>query len=157
MRVTNTTRWNTVDLRRIFLTGLKEIGVNPKRYCVKVVPAKSFRVGGYAYIHCGYVHMSLPGDADKRLVELAQVFVHEVHHTLGLRHGDMATLRPKTAPKPKPIRDVQAERAAHARKMLAKHEQKLKREQRLVRKWRQKARYYEKVFEQRKAAVPRKE
>lgn len=94
------------------------------------------------------------------LLDLARVLEHEIDHNLGLNHGDMlpvSSLRPKwheglvirrQGEAQKPTRVQKSERReAHARAMLAKHEDALRREQRLVKRWTQKVRYYDRKKE----------
>ncbi len=108
------------------------------------------------------------GGAD--LLWYAEVLVHEINHNKGLRHKEMTdtdldlswarrliedgfAIRRK-APKPKVVRDLVAERSAHARKMLAEWESKARRTAKRVKHWAGKVRYYERTVAVRAAAKP---
>jgi hypothetical protein len=96
------------------------------------------------------------GNEGELAFNVAWTFMHELRHGQGQRHHQMdnetykkwaAPFRGEALPmavaKPAPERDLVAERAAHASKMLAKHQAMLKREQNIVKKWQAKVRYYE--------------
>ncbi len=171
LKIVNETDYQTADLRRFLAVGFREEGVDFKeswgRYVVEFYRPRGC-VAGQALYHSTWMRLALYNSdgelAPAQVVRLAQVFVHELAHNRGLRHKEMTYSSEIDVPwaaglrvrrkvvKPKPVRDVQAERQTHAEKMLAEHDAKLKREQKLVKKWRQKVRYYGRVFEQRKAA-----
>lgn len=99
----------------------------------------------------------------KRKRELAHTFIHELYHCAGVKHKDMrggyfyrgdgeyerlawADAFPVRRVEPKPGKSAEkrnAEKLAHAAKMLKKHESDLKRKQNLVKKWKRKVKYYE--------------
>lgn len=171
MKIKNTTRWRTSDLRRIFRAALKAEGLTEReaaRY-VDVAPGRRC-VRGCATITGTWVRMTvrnpLPGETEMpadKLDRFAQVFVHEIGHNAGLRHEDMVdwyTIKvPWTVgmevrveePKPKVKRNLQAERRAHAEKKLAEWQKKAERAKRLAKKWAGKVRYYERAAEKKAA------
>lgn len=98
----------------------------------------------------------LPDDV---LLDLARTLEHEIDHSLGLNHRDMApsrSLRPtwhqglrirREEPKAKVTAAARvAKRAAHAKEMLLAHERALAQERRLVAKWRKRVKYYERKY-----------
>jgi len=203
LKLTNKTQWDTKDLRKFVLAGLKaEVGEWVGNYVVKIKNYRGRRTG-YGYYH--FNEMGLCPDAPRRVARLfsdgklyfqrhspswhgkkpdglcvalemsademrsmAVTLAHEADHNKNIRHRDMNDsarevewadrliakgFRIKVArPTPKKKRDLQAERAAHAEKMLAEHEKKLAREKKLVTKWRRKVRYYEKAMAVKAAA-----
>ena len=158
-KLNNETHFSGRDLRKLFNAGFIARGVDGdrrRRYTVKVNYAKQHRSpSGCAWLSTPslVVHIPKPG-CD--ITALAQVFVHELDHTLGLRHREMAhcwTMPVEWSegfslgivqPKQKPKVPVVEQRAAKARMLLAKHEKKLATEKRLVAKYRVKVRYYDK-------------
>lgn len=109
------------------------------------------------------VRVTLP---EKWRDDLARVVMHEAAHCRGVHHAEMHGSLRRThqarhctddrdvafaaqfqirlqRPKQKAARNVVAERAEHAAKMLAKSERKLKLARTLASKWRAKVRYYE--------------
>ena len=185
LRIYNCTDWCTNDLRAICAMALKERGqeglgvifLNGRRIHGRAhypgnwyfVDPKRGNKGGWAKIK-----MWLPkppedpepaarfGDAKK--AELGRVLLHEIDHTLGLKHGEMANLHKfdaswiesmilrraeKKPVRPKPSieerRDARvAKREGKARTKLVEWQRKLKTAQRKVREYQRKARYYDK-------------
>lgn len=165
LTVINKTDYSGRDLRSFFLAGLHEYGIHaetrPMR--VTVVYARRSRVTGYAY----YPKEGVPARITMRLPkpehlgdlkELAQVFFHEIGHTLGLRHREMAKWTSihvefylgckigfRVAPEPakKPRVSLVERRAKRARDKVVELERKLKRVESRLKVWRKKVRYYE--------------
>ncbi len=172
MKIENTTKWRTADLRKVFKAALKAEGLTEReaaRY-VDVAPGR-WRVRGCATLTGTWVRMTVPNPKPGQecmpaelLDKFARVFVHEIGHNAGLAHEDMMEwweipvpwtvgleVRPKEA-KPEKKRDLQAERRAKAEKKLAEWEAKQKRAAKRVKYWRSKVRYYERAA-QKKAAL----
>lgn len=157
MKVRNETNYDTHYLRRLFLACEKHEGTDSRYRHVKVIYWQRSRVSGYAWYNSNSVVMKLPKDSDVGTRRVAQTYIHEVGHNLGLRHKDMVArfeinttwLPDEEVPlkkvKPaKPKQPLIEKRAAHAQKMLDKHLTKFKREKNLVTKYRRKVAYYEK-------------
>lgn len=159
-RVTNKTQYHTADLRRFFRAGLRAMGAEDDKRILVAYSKRSIH-WGCAYIGRGDrqgrgITMTIPkGKLD--LLQLAQVFEHEVSHSLGLHHKDMApdVADCKTNPtwhlgieirysEPVNVKvDHVAKREEQARKMLDKWERRLRATQNRVKKWRAKVRYYD--------------
>lgn len=156
MKVTNKTNYDTQYLCKLFIACEKHEGTNHKYRQVEVRYNRYYQVGGYAWYNSRSVVMKLPReDADTSRV--AQVYIHEVGHNLGLHHKDMASsfkidtswlvkenIPTKKAKAPKPKLNITEVRAKHAQKKLDEHLKKLKREKNLVKKYQRKVKYYEK-------------
>jgi hypothetical protein len=156
MKITNKTQYDTRYLRRLFLACENHEGTNPKRRHVCVQPKSGGGVGGYAWYNSHSVVMKLSGvKADAR--DVAQVYIHEVGHNLGLRHKDMAACKdiqidfwpdeavPLKAAKPtKPKPSIVEQRAAKAEAKLTEWTKKLNRAKTYVKKYQRKVRYYQK-------------
>jgi hypothetical protein len=174
VRITNTTKWRTADLRKLFKAALKAeslIEHEAGKY-IDVAPGRT-RVRGRATLTGWWVRMTVRNPAEgeecmpaELLDKFARVFVHEIGHNAGLTHDEMVDwwtipvpwtvgleVRPKPV-KPKVKRDVQAERHAHAIKKLAEWEKKEARAARILKQWQRKVRYYEQA-RARKAASQR--
>ena len=175
MRIRNETYYRTGDLRKLFKAGFEAEGVNSRGYYIRVCYARQAWATGYGFYNSKSLCVRLPSlETIKRRMALrvhklqvvevnvkrvAQVFVHEVGHTLGLRHREMVKsssievswsegmeIRKKEVV-PIPKTDPKLVRFEHAKEKLREHEGKLRREAKLVRKWKKKVRYYERVFE----------
>jgi hypothetical protein len=159
MKIDNHTNWSTDDLRKLMTATLKKIGFK-KINLVKIIYQRGLRtsIGGT----CWYRHIDMivpkPESLDKKFdtVRFVQVFTHEVHHRMGLGHGDMVSsydidcswakdfevnLEVKI---PKPKEPLVQRRYKHAKKMLKEKERTIRRNQNLAKKWKKKVRYYEK-------------
>ena len=109
MQITNTTKWNTNDLRKLFGRCVQEVrkvegrGEN-KGIIVKVRNCNSWGgkgTGGRAFL--GYYKMSISigtktCDGEKEMslkdrIRLAQVFTHEYYHNLGYKSQDFRNYR----------------------------------------------------------------
>jgi hypothetical protein len=117
MRIINLTRWNTDNLTSLFRAGLKAKGCDPSQYMIAATPSETKRekkthwVGsdgkalhGYAFYNrmlrvsmLGkkywpkgkyFIRMFLP-DGEFSLKKFAQIFEHEIDHTLGRHHREM--------------------------------------------------------------------
>jgi hypothetical protein len=181
MRIVNKTKWCTEDLRRVFVKCCEVRGVDQSRYVVEVVSARGRALHGLGSYTRPWVRMKVPPKFERfgavgEVVEvldhlpewamesLAKIFLHEVDHTLGLQHRDMADLWEFTVDwvkeysvgrepvKEKPKVDLVVKRSEHAQKMLARHQKVLKRTQTLVSKWKAKVRYYETALVRKAAA-----
>lgn len=180
LKITNETDYRTSDLRRFLTIGFREEGVNLKeewgRYVIKFYRPRG-SLAGQAQYNIRWMRLALRDSegelSPNQITRLAQVFVHELGHNRGEKHRDMVSsgtlpvpwaeglrIRKKVV-KPKPKRDIVAERAEHAAKMLRQHETKLRREEKLVKKWAQKVKYYGRVlaarYDKRAACKEKKE
>ncbi len=165
VRVTNDTRWNTTDLRRLFAKGLRSMEVKtPRNVYVRYrrdLNPHSTWVGGRAWLNSSRIEIYLPRpervDGRLDITDLAQTWVHEVQHTQGFRHRDMvcsSKLRvPWSAGMGVRLDPPKEQRAAakpsidskvgHAEKMLKRAATRLKRAKTLHDKWFRKVRYYQ--------------
>jgi len=160
LKIDNRTEYSTQDLRRFFLAGLTAGGAEGYRHVVVVYSRTQHHgrasIGG----NCGqgsWITMYAPAMGKLDLLKFAQVFDHEVAHTMGVRHKDMAEdllycehkptwhegLEIRHVAPAKPKVDRAAQREERARKNLVEWERRLKRAQTFVRKWRAKVRYYD--------------
>ena len=94
MQIKNTTEYDTRYLRSLFILCDKHEGchiTNPRMRgrSVTVKPSKCGRVHGYAWYNTTSIVMSLPKNANVRVV--AQIYIHELGHNLGLHHNEMAS------------------------------------------------------------------
>jgi len=178
MKVKNETKWNTKSLRRLFTTGLKHEGVPQNTIgTIYVVTGTAARSRQFDIAHpkdCWNgkpidftLWVPAPGSkelprvgllAGDALRKLAQLFIWGVMvirnygdcqnpNCIGVPWADGLIVLPAVA---KAGRDLIAERAEHAQKMLAQHERRLKRQKKLVAKWAEKVRYYDKAIAERK-------
>lgn len=161
MKVKNHTNYDTRYLRRLFIVCEKHEGTD---YCyreVEVLNKKGGGVSGRAWVSSRYVNMYLPSgrgpEHSLKSHSIAQVYIHEVGHNLGLRHKDMGSvssidvswlvdepipIKKSKPPKPKP--NIVEVRATHAQAMLDKWQKKMNRAKTFVKKYQQKVRYYDK-------------
>jgi len=177
MKVENKTRWDTRDLRKFFLAGLKALGASKdKTIIVKYNRSTRARgeeyVSGHAYYPSWYnregdeIQLNIPRE-EFDLFSLAQVFEHEIGHTLGVRHKDMLPvdeltptwhegliLRKKESKSQLSKEEKRAEtarkREQHVREKVREYEEKLdglektrKRWKKRLAEWKKKAAYYE--------------
>lgn len=167
MRITNETEWSTLDLRRLIVAACRADGVDARRMTVVISTARGSGCSGLAWLNSHRMVLRLPAPAPGQLLldsatrsNLARVAMHELAHCRGITHAEMdpelrrcgdgvqvawadgikiaARERPKSAP-----RNVVAERAEHAAKMLARAERRLKLARTIEKRWRAKVRYYE--------------
>lgn len=183
LKLDNRTRWDTRDLRRFVLAGLKHCGVDGY-WTVRIASTRQpYGSSGLAYVNSHWFQINIPayGWSDNwrskiqlvtlpavKLREVGQVLEHEVAHCRGLHHGEMRpsedipatwtlwlSIR-KQAPKIKKTRTA-TERAgareSKAREKLAEWERKQRAAARKVKTYRAKVRYYDRKHE-RAAASP---
>jgi len=172
MKVINKTDYDTRYLRSLFIKCEKHEGTNHKYRNVKVIYAHTYWVGGYAWYNSRSVVMKLPKrrtikmtnyhPGDKKIEvgvsnqRIAQTYIHEVGHNLGLHHKDMPRsstidvswlpdefipLKKSKAAKPKP--NIVEVRAIKAQKKFDEWSKKLARAKTFVKKYRAKVKYYE--------------
>ena len=186
MKIINSTEYQTRDLKKIFIECCK-IKLDSWKYLkVEVSYSKSRWITGRAPFGRREVKIFLPRNPiDKEYIEtkwseprpyaylnfkrvLAWVFIHELYHTLGRHHKEMAKsyynhwrfyahdpekmswvddlpLNKKEI-KIKPKEDLQLKRYEHILAMLKDKKSKLKKLQNQIRKWNQKRKYYERVL-----------
>lgn len=168
LKVINFTQYHTWDLRRFFLAGMTHRGTGPKTVTVQYSRYYG-DIGGSAYMpqkgepEETDITMLLPGrkyltgkDTNNPLdlLELAQVFEHELDHTMGLDHRDMQEwwdlkptwhegLKIRWVPKLKraPEKLLQ-ERRAQVEAKVTEWSKKARYARQKLAKWRKKLRYY---------------
>lgn len=157
MKVINKTNYDTRYLRSLFIKCEKHEGTNHKHREVRVIFNRhTWRIGGYAWYDSSSVVMKLPRK-EANIRRVAQVYIHEVGHNLGLHHKDMSfsntidvswlpdenilLKKPKVAKSKLNIVEVRAKRA---QKKLDGWNKKLNQAKTFVKKYRAKVKYYEK-------------
>ncbi len=172
MKVTNQTNYDTRYLRSLFTKCEKHEGTNYKYRNVKVIYSRSGRIGGYAWYNSHSVVMKLPKRQAIKTINyytrkkgseehgawshsVAQVYIHEVGHNLGLHHKDMPSsetiniswlsneICPLKKINPSKPNIIEA-RAAKAQKKLNEWVKKLNRAKTYAKKYQKKVKYYEK-------------
>lgn len=179
MKITNNTKYDTFYLRKLFLACEKHIFQTylihgeSKHRCVTVKYHKgrnNHGVGGYAWYNSNSITITLPRIRKEfttmyvKARNVAQTYLHEVGHNIGLRHKQMGKfynidvswlpdeILPLKKPKPtKPKPNIVEVRAAKAQKKLDEWQSKLKRAKTYVKKYQHKVKYYEKKL----AALPK--
>ncbi len=158
MKVINNTNYDTRYLRSLFIKCEKHEGTNYKYRQVTIKSNSStWRIGGYAWYNSGSIVIKLP-KKEANIRRIAQVYIHEVGHNLGLHHKDMpfsnaidvswlpldvnAPFKKSEAQKPKP--NIIEVRATKAQKKLDEWTKKMSRAKTFVKKYRTKVKYYEK-------------
>lgn len=178
MKTKNKTAYDTRYLRKLFMACEKQIRYVYMSYADKSIYAfhenrhvtiqhsKNRRVGGYAYYNSGTIVMKIPppvgtyyGNTRENAVSarhVAQVYLHEIGHNLGLKHKQQISSHKlnadfwpdETLPlkqiKTKPKRNVVDERAKKAHLKLVEWQKKLNKAKTFVKKYRRKVKYYEK-------------
>lgn len=175
MKIDNSTKWETSDLRKLFARCIQEVkkvegrGQNARlivhvrnsRRRDAVIHGRGY-IGRYEMIVLIGAAIDLETEVAARQ-RLARVFIHEFYHNLGYRSQDHRHYRNdwtkgwdvdfvesysirKAQPRPKPKRDIQMERYEKVVKKVAEYEAKLKRTKNLLKKWKQKEKYYTRVL-----------
>jgi len=174
MRIKNTTKWDTSDLRKLFSRCIKEVkkiegrGKNKGiKVYVKNDNRDVFDICGRGWL--GYYEMSIKVGIEIDLMNLdnrkrlAHIFTHEYFHNLGYRQQDYNNYKgdwtarmnydfvkdcqiKEAVIKTKPKRDLRMERYQTALAYVKTYETKVKRTKNLLKKWKQKQRYYERVL-----------
>lgn len=94
LRLKNKTDVDSKGLRRLILACMREAGVSRLEVTVKPRPRATW-IGGMAWFRTCSIHLTIPVarryDITGRAAaeRVAQVVMHEIHHTLGNRHEDM--------------------------------------------------------------------
>lgn len=165
LKVDNKTHWSTRDLKRFFVAGLRALGARTDKTITVIYARKAENTSGYAYYPRSWeaegtrITMRIP-KGEIPMLNFAQVFEHEVGHTLDLRHSEMAdwwTLEPKwhedivigkKAEKKKVPAPVKREQ--NVRNKVQEYEKKLEnlektraRYKKALAKWKRKEQYYD--------------
>ena len=172
MKVVNKTKWNTADLKKIFVEAKrlykKDTGETHgrKKLVIEVIYCTSRPYSGIAYIggtclHSWDMKLRLPRETEDKKLDcntVAWIFTHEYEHILGYRHPQMGKIRWDDSMfdwaknytvglepiKEKPKRDLKNERYLKACKKVEEKIRKLKRLKNELKKWDAKKKYYEK-------------
>jgi hypothetical protein len=182
MKIVNKTTWGTEQLRDLFkLICKKEDFEEPRTVEVVYMGYRGLRCLGQAVVgNHNWVRLmmsdrttTMNDNGRSQVVEmkeysgldvigLAQVFVHELQHTDGLRHREMmdsnkfnvdyvkGIVIKRKEVEPMPKRDLRRDRYDHALTMLKNYELKRKRIINLLKKWGRKVKYYERVMKNNK-------
>lgn len=168
--ITNTSDYNTTDLKRIFARVLKQVSkyhgeFEFKTYRIKVTGTPR-RFRGWAYLNSNVMTVRLGPSVTKENV--AWLFEHEHMHNRGERHKDYTPrlmkwdhpanegfydyisdleLRRKTEKPKTPKKPWAQKNEDRARKALAKAEHDVTLAQARVTKWKTKVRYYDRKKE----------
>lgn len=178
MRIINQTKYSTKDLRALFSACLKEDNrleqdyIASKYLTIKVYKSNTIRgkayIGRYFFddINHPNIWVGLP-QYKNELIEfqtfsvhnIAFVFLHELQHYRGFRHGkinDKNLMKIAEKFKHFPIQveqpilkqkeDIRLKRYCHVLNMVKDKETKLKRLQGQLKKWKQKQKYYERTL-----------
>ena len=173
IKLFNHTRYDGRELRRLLRWCLRHEGVADRHYHFRVSYCRR-GISGRGQLGACWVQLNLPGPKYLRLpwrewadgAYAAQVLIHEIGHTLGLEHHDMAScrridvrglpedlvrLRLREAKQPK-ARDVVVERYQRNLAHMSTWERKLRLAKTKVSKYRQAVRRYERQYPARIAA-----
>lgn len=173
MKIKNSTKWDTQDLRSLILAGMKQfLQTDDWKYReMLVIIRKGSRPGahGRAIIGGARIKIYLPDEFEP--IRLAWLIGHELNHTIGLGHAEMKgsffahwkaseelmtsdlmqwalpylnIKRKEVVVKEK--KDLQIIRYERAQGVLEEKLKKFKRLQTQIKKWTTKVRYYEKVL-----------
>ena len=172
MKIINTTKWSTDDLRKIFSKVKHDVDKwegRPIKRLKVYVKNKTYAssISGIAFI--GYGQMSIfISKVDFNDIEirkrLAKVFMHEYYHNLGVksidyrnyksdftRYADYTWVKDfnirETEIKPEEKVDIKANRYELALKNLKSATTRLKRAKTLFNKWSSKIKYYEQAYQ----------
>ena len=176
LEVVNGTAYDTRDIRRFLSAGMRAKGVEWREVIIDY--GKGSALSGWGVLgtegdcnrHGITIRLTLPSPAFVAECRadgtdpigykgLAQVFEHEIDHTLGLKHKDMVgywtleptwheglTIRfvePEVVDCATAARQRAAAREEHVRAMLKKAETRLRRAKTIRDKWARKVRYYD--------------
>ena len=168
MQVTNKTRYETRDLRRIFCEVIRRSSKvegpverwQIKHLSVTVKTTKGVgRYKGWATLHGATMFIKLP-DEKATPTMTAWLFDHELQHIRGYGHRQMSRnsyrweewewakdlpLRMK-AEKTKPVEDLQLRRYQHVVEMVEQKTKATRRLQGQLKKWTERKKYYEKAL-----------
>lgn len=148
MKITNNTKYNGTQLRKLILGKLKEMGITPKGYSIYIDyrARKNQRMAlGQAYLNSKWMRITMT-KGEQNLSQFLNIVEHEALHNLGIKHEDMhpsiryayttgtETIK-EIQPKPKPKRDLVAERYAHIKQKRAEWKKKLERAEKTYLKW----------------------
>lgn len=179
MKIINNTNWDTVQLKKIFTRCMHEIWKTDKKI-LHTVYVDNHRgamwIGGNAPYYGSHLTMKLPTiETGFRLRHefkffsqgIADTFIHEVGHTLGIKHNKnndtferhyqewiVKTFNDETYPvsikveKGKEVKDKRLIRYERAKTNLDKAITRLNRAKTLYTKWNLKVRHYDTVFGQ---------
>jgi len=174
MKIINHTKWNTSDLRNLFaqcIWEIKKVEGRGKNIGIKIELKNNNvwkdNINGRAYVGWYKMMIKIGIDIDltdiEKQKELAQIFIHEYYHNLGMRSQDYRGYKNDWTKrydvsfvkdyqirlaevKTKPKRDIQMERYQKVLGYIKEYQSKVKRTQNLLRKWKQKQRRYERVL-----------
>lgn len=173
MKIQNTTQWNTTDLRRLILAGMKQfLQSDDWRYKQMLVIIRKKRlgsIGGRAFLSGSLMKLYLPNEFEP--IRLAWVIGHELNHIVGLKHTEMkgsffanhqsseellaSDLMQWALPYLnigkrevviKEKKDIQITRYEKTKKVLKDKITKLKRLQKQIQKYSNRVRYYERAL-----------
>lgn len=105
LKIENRTTFKTRDIRKLAIRCMKEHGINPNKHHTLTITYSKGGTSGYAYLNTGIFRISIQGSNgfaphQTRVTEIsgeairwvAMVMTHELQHTQGLEHKEMAKL-----------------------------------------------------------------
>jgi len=183
----NKTKWDTRALRKLCMAVIKATGSTIRHSILVRTKTRHYnQYHGRATLNGSWITMFVPpterrirkfetvvGDDGQKHISgkhweteqtkfhpksFAQVLTHEIHHNMGLNHGEMVSVEQlevdytenivvqKKAEKQKPKINLVEQRFSHAEMMLKKADTRLKRAKTLKCKWQKKVNYYKNKY-----------
>lgn len=153
----NSTAYDGRIIRRWLHAAIEERGV--EHLTCEVLYSRQGDHRGYGYLGIPHIKLLVPRDGNVSRVRVAQILLHEIDHTLGLRHREMRSSRhldfawsdslpewrliPPRERKPRGRARPVGAKLEWARARAKEAQTRAKRANTILKKWQAKVRYYE--------------